>query len=44
MTFTDTSTGLITNRHWDFGDGMTLDTVATNIVHDYNGAGTGRYS
>ncbi|MGA2138334.1 MAG: glycosyl hydrolase family 28 protein [Verrucomicrobiia bacterium] len=40
VTFSDTSTGRITNRHWDFGDGATLDTLATNVVHDYNGAGT----
>ena len=40
VTFTDTSTETITNRHWDFGDGTTTNTVATNVVHDYNVAGT----
>ncbi|MGD0650215.1 MAG: fibronectin type III domain-containing protein [Verrucomicrobiia bacterium] len=39
VTFTDTSTGTITNRHWDFGDSSTLDTTATNLVRTY-AAGT----
>jgi fibronectin-binding autotransporter adhesin len=41
VTFTDASTGTITNRHWDFGDGNTLDTTATSAVHTY---ATGAYT
>ena len=38
VTFNDTSTGAPTgNRHWDFGDATTLDTTATNVVHNYSG-------
>ena len=36
VTFTDTSTGSITNRFWDFGDGTTTNITATNIVHTYD--------
>jgi autotransporter-associated beta strand protein len=39
VTFTDTSTGTITNRFWDFGDGSTSNTTATSLSHMY-GAGT----
>jgi PKD repeat protein/pimeloyl-ACP methyl ester carboxylesterase len=40
ITFTDQSTGYITNHWWDFGDGATL-AVTTNIVqHTYVAAGT----
>jgi fibronectin-binding autotransporter adhesin len=39
-TFTDNSTGVITNRHWDFGDGNTLDTTATSVPHTYSVIGT----
>ena len=35
VVFTDTSTGNITNRHWEFGDGMSLDTTATSVQHTY---------
>lgn len=38
--FTDTSTGTITNRHWDFGDGAVTNTTVTNMVHAYSSAGT----
>ena len=39
VTFTDTSTGTITNRVWSFGDGAT-NSVLTNVVaHTYNLAG-----
>ena len=38
VTFTDASTGTIYNRFWDFGDGNTAYTTATNISHTY-GAG-----
>jgi PKD repeat protein len=40
VTFTDTSTGTITNRFWDFGDGSTTNTTTTSIAHTYTSAGT----
>jgi uncharacterized repeat protein (TIGR01451 family) len=40
VTFTDTSAGYITNRFWDFGDGSTTNTTATNLVHTYSLVGT----
>jgi PKD repeat protein len=40
VSFVDSSTGTITNRHWDFGDETTTDTVATSVVHTYNVGGT----
>jgi T5SS/PEP-CTERM-associated repeat protein len=36
VTFTDTSTGTISNRFWNFGDGNTSNTTATNLSHTYN--------
>jgi autotransporter-associated beta strand protein len=39
-TFTDNSTGVITNRHWNFGDGNTLDTTSTSVSHTYSVVGT----
>jgi PKD repeat protein len=33
--FTDLSTGTITNRFWDFGDGATTNTVMTEVAHGY---------
>ncbi len=44
VTFTDSSTGTITNRFWDFGDGNTSNTVAPSVVHTYNAAGTNTVS
>ena len=35
VTFSDTSTGDITNRLWDFGDGTTTNTMATAVNHVY---------
>ena len=35
VTFTDTSTGVITNRFWEFGDGATTNTTSTNFVYTY---------
>lgn len=35
----DQSTGIITNRFWNFGDGQTTNTVATNLVHTYQTTG-----
>ena len=40
VTFTDLSTGTITNRLWDFGDGFTTSTVLTTLTHTYTTAGT----
>lgn len=40
VTFTDTSTGDITNRFWDFGDGNTTNTAGTSMVHTYAAGGT----
>ncbi|MFZ0828411.1 MAG: LamG-like jellyroll fold domain-containing protein [Verrucomicrobiia bacterium] len=40
VTFIDASTGNITNRHWIFGDGNTLDTTAKSVPYTYNTAGT----
>jgi len=40
VTFTDISTGTITNRCWDFGDGGTTNTAASNLNYTYAAAGT----
>ena len=40
VNFSDTSVGPITNRFWDFGNGVTTNTTATNFVFNYNSAGT----
>ena len=40
VAFTDTSTGIITNRFWSFGDGFTTNTTATNVLHAYAFPGT----
>jgi len=40
VSFTDSSTGTITNRLWSFGDGATTNTVLTNLTHNYGLAGT----
>ena len=40
VTFTDTSTGSITNRYWNFGDGATTNTTSLSVVHTYTVAGT----
>ena len=39
VTFTDSSTGDITNRFWNFGDSVTSNTTATTMNHTY-AAGT----
>lgn len=44
VTFTDTSTGTITNRLWTFGDGATLNTPTTNLTHTYGFPGTNTVS
>ncbi|HUI05409.1 MAG TPA: PKD domain-containing protein [Verrucomicrobiae bacterium] len=43
VTFTDSSSGTITNRFWDFGDGTTSNTTATSLDHTYS-AGTNTVS
>ena len=40
VTFTDNSTGTITSRFWDFGDGATSDTTSTVVAHTYAVTGT----
>jgi PKD repeat protein len=40
VTFTDNSTGGITNRFWGFGDGSTLNTAVSPVQHTYNALGT----
>ena len=35
VVFTDTSTGTITNRSWDFGDGTTTNTTGTVLTNTY---------
>jgi PKD repeat protein len=40
VTFTDGSTGAITNRSWTFGDGGTTNTMNTIVGYNYNSPGT----
>jgi PKD repeat protein len=40
VTFTNTSTGTITNRYWTFGDGKYTNTLGTVTLHTYTNAGT----
>jgi pectate lyase len=35
VTFTDSSTGIITDRFWSFGDGTTTNTIVTSLTHTY---------
>jgi PKD repeat protein/lysophospholipase L1-like esterase len=35
VTFSDTSTGTITNRFWDFGDGSTTNVTTNSVSHSY---------
>ncbi len=44
VALTDTSTGTITNRFWDFGDGETTNTAATSLTHTYRFPGTATVS
>ncbi len=44
VTFTDTSTGTITNRAWSFGDGGTTNTTATAVLYTYQTVGTNTVS
>jgi hypothetical protein len=38
--FTDSSSGTITNRSWDFGDSGVTNTTSTTVAHSYVGVGT----
>ena len=40
VAFVDTSTGYITSRFWNFGDGSTTNTAAAMVSHTYAAAGT----
>ncbi len=40
VTFTNSSTGTITNQFWDFGDSQTTNTTAPTVQHTYDTAGT----
>ncbi len=40
VTFTDSSTGTITNRFWDFGDGTTTNVTAGSLTHTYTNVGS----
>lgn len=40
VSFTDNSTGAITNRFWDWGDGSGTNTSVTALAHTYNSPGT----
>lgn len=40
VVFTDVSTGNITLRYWNFGDGATLDAGGTSVSHTYSRPGT----
>ena len=40
VTFTDTSTGSITNRFWDFGDGGTANVTTNTVAYTYYAGGT----
>jgi PKD repeat protein len=40
VTFTDASSGSITNWFWDFGDGVMTNTATTTVVHTYNAVGS----
>lgn len=39
VTFTDTSTGSITNRFWNFGDGGMTNVATNTVVYTYNTVG-----
>jgi PKD repeat protein len=44
VTFSDGSSGNISNRFWTFGDGHTTNTMATNFVYTYLNPGTNTVS
>ncbi|PWU12232.1 MAG: hypothetical protein C5B50_21910 [Verrucomicrobia bacterium] len=40
VTFSDTSSGSITNHFWSFGDGVTTNIASTNVAHSYTNGGS----
>lgn len=40
VTFTNKSSGTITNAFWDFGDGASTNTLTVSVAHTYNVPGT----
>jgi polygalacturonase len=40
VTFTDASSGSVTNWFWDFGDGVTTNIAATSVMHTYSVPGS----
>jgi PKD repeat protein len=40
VTFTNTSSGTITNAFWSFGDGTESNTISSRVIHTYNSAGS----
>jgi hypothetical protein len=44
VVFTDTSSGIITNRLWNFGDGHSTNTTLLSVSHTYTAAGTNSVS
>ena len=40
VNLTDTSTGTITNRFWNFGDGLTTNSAGTSLSHTYTDPGS----
>ena len=44
VTFTDASSGWITNRFWNFGDGTTTNTIGHQPEHTYTAAGSNTVS
>ena len=44
VTFTDNSTGTITNRFWNFGNGVTSNTLLTTVSTTYSTVGTNTVS
>jgi len=44
VNFTDTSSGTITNRAWDFGNGATTNTTGTSVAATYSMTGTNTVS
>ena len=40
VSFTDTSTGTVTNWFWDFGDSVTTNSTVGSLTHVYAGTGT----
>ncbi len=39
VTFTDMSTGIVTNRYWSFGDGASSNTIESAVTHTFTNTG-----